>query len=146
MCVTIIPFSPETVKYCTMLFHVNKKVTVIPELFDESWPCIDSVYSKLQFKMIWAHGTARVQKCECRRRKSKKSNIGKEALGKVIKRRHSSIYNEELFHIRIKVLNILDSNWRVMIERLYDYTIRMIFQRATKWTSLVFWSIALQLR
>jgi len=82
---------------------------------------VDSVYSKLQQELLQAHGTVRVQKYECRLRKSKKSSTTQDADGKVIKRRHSSIRDAHLCNVRIKVLRPVDSTV-VIIERLDKHT------------------------
>jgi len=56
-----------------MLLELRKPVIISPEIFDEIWPYVDSVYSKVQQELLQAHGTVRVQKYECRLRKSRKS-------------------------------------------------------------------------
>jgi len=89
-----------------------------PKTFDEMWPYVDLVYSKLQQELLQAHGTVHVQKYECRPRKSKKSSTTD---GKVIKRRHSSIRDAYLRNVRIKVSRPVDGTV-VIIERLDEHT------------------------
>jgi len=92
-----------------------------PKTFDEIWPYVDSVYTKLQQELLQAHGTVRVQKYECRLRKSKKSSTTQDTDGKVIKRRHSSIRDAHLCNVRIKVSRPVDGTV-VIIERLDEHT------------------------
>ncbi|KAF8427845.1 hypothetical protein EV426DRAFT_640458 [Tirmania nivea] len=66
--------SDDVLHYRTMLFKPNKPVTIFPQMLDEIWSYVDSVYSKLQKELLQAHGIARVQKYECRLQKSKKSS------------------------------------------------------------------------
>ena len=86
-----------------MLFELRKPVIISPEIFNEIWPYVDSVYSKLQQELLQAHGTVRVQKYECRLRKRLKSSTARVADSKVIKRRHSSMRDTDLCNVRIKV-------------------------------------------
>ena len=63
-------------------------------MFGEAWPYVDSAYTRLQLELLQAHETLRVQKYECRLRKSKTSdNTTRDAntSGKVIKHPHSSV-------------------------------------------------------
>ena len=85
----MMPISADALHQRTMLFELSKPVTMSSQLFDEAWPYIDSVYTKLQSELLQAHGTLRVQKYECRLWKSKMSNTTRDAdtSGKVIKRR-----------------------------------------------------------
>jgi len=100
-----------------MLFELSKPATISPEIFNEIWPYVDSVYSKLQQELLQAHGTVRVQKYECRLRKSRKSSTARVADGKVIKRRHSSMRDTDLCNVRIKVSRPVDGT-SVTVERL----------------------------
>ena len=61
---TMMPISADTQHYRTMLFELSKLVTMSPEIFDEMWPYVDSVYSKLQQELLQAHSTVRIQKYE----------------------------------------------------------------------------------
>ena len=118
----MMPIAPEALQYRTLLFDLSKPVTMTPEMFDEVWPYVNSVYTKLQSEMLRAYGTVRVQKYECRLRNSKKSSSAKEAPGnKVIKHRHSSIRDQNLCHVRIKVSRPMDTNLPVTIERLDEH-------------------------
>ena len=84
----MMPISSDALHYRNMLFNLNEPVTMSPELFEEVWPYIDSVYTKLQGELLQAYGKVRVQKYECRLRKSKKSTTARDSSdGKVIKRR-----------------------------------------------------------
>ena len=82
---------------------------------------MDSVYSKLQQELLQAYGTVRVQKYECRLRKSKKSSTARvaDSDGKVIKRRHSSIRDSDLCNVRIKVSRPVDGTDDCKFHRQY---------------------------
>ncbi|KAF8424877.1 hypothetical protein EV426DRAFT_701143 [Tirmania nivea] len=120
---TMMPISADILHYCTLLFELSKPFTISPQIFDEIWPYVDSVYLKLEQELLQAYGIVRVQKYECRLRKSRKSNIAQvvDSDGKVIKRRQSSIRNADLCNVRIKVSHSVDSSV-VTIERLDKYT------------------------
>ncbi|RPB24048.1 hypothetical protein L211DRAFT_879435 [Terfezia boudieri ATCC MYA-4762] len=90
-----------------------------PKIFDEMWPYIDSVYTKLQQELLQNNGTMRVQKYECWLRKSKKSSQYDDS--KVVKRRHTSIRDKHLCHVQIKVSCPVDSTADI-IERLDEHT------------------------
>jgi len=83
----MMPISAEALHYRmlyrTMLFELSKPVIISPEIFNEIWPYVDSVYSKLQQELLQAHGTVRVQKYECRLRKSRKSSTARTKNGAV---------------------------------------------------------------
>lgn len=68
-------------------------------------------------------GTVRVQKYECRLRKSKSSSSkdASQASDKVIKRKHSSIRDHGLYQVRIKVSRPVDGS-AVTIERIDECT------------------------
>ena len=77
-------------------------------------------FSKSYFKIMV---TIRVQKYECRPRKSTKSGTVTakvDSEGKIIKRRNSSICDKDLCHVRIKVSRPDDSTV-VTIERFDKY-------------------------
>ena len=45
-------------------------------MFDEAWPYVDLVYTKLQSELLQAHGTLRVQGYQCKAlEKQKMSNV-----------------------------------------------------------------------
>ncbi|KAF8416249.1 hypothetical protein EV426DRAFT_512398, partial [Tirmania nivea] len=114
--------SPDALHHRTRLFDLTKPVTISAEKFNEVWPYVDAVYTKLQSERLQAYGTLRVQKYECRLRKSKKSSTTREDTeGKAIKRRHSSIRTQDLCHVRIKVTRPVDGT-TVTIERLDEHT------------------------
>ncbi|RPB25197.1 hypothetical protein L211DRAFT_836521 [Terfezia boudieri ATCC MYA-4762] len=116
------PISADALRHRAMLFDLTEPVTMSPEVFGEAWPYVDSVYTKLQSELLQAYGTVRVQKYECRLRKSKKSGTARDATdGKVIKRRNSSIRDPHLCHVRIKVSRLVDGT-AVIVERLDAHT------------------------
>jgi len=103
-----------------MLFELSKAVIIPPEIFNEIWPYVDSVYTTLQQELLQAHDTVRVQKYECRLRKSRKSSTARVADGKVIKCRHSSMRDTDLCNVRIKVSCPVDGT-SVTFERLDEH-------------------------
>ena len=118
----MMPISTNAFHHRALLFDLSKPVTMSPEMFDEAWPYVDSVYTKLQSELLQAQGTVRVQKYECRLRKSKKSSTTQDGnVNKVIKRWHASIREQGLCHVRIKVSRPVDGT-AVTIERLDDHT------------------------
>ena len=71
----MMPMSPDTLHRRGLLFDLTKPVTMSPEVFDKIWPYVDSVYTRLQQELLQQNGTVRVQKYECRLRKSKKPGV-----------------------------------------------------------------------
>ena len=63
----MMPISADALHHRAMLFDLSKPVTMSPETFDEIWPYVDSVYSKLQSELLQANGTVQY---ECRLRKA----------------------------------------------------------------------------
>ena len=118
----MMPISVDALYYRTILFELNKPVTMSGEMFDEAWLYVDSVYTKLQSELLQAQGIVRVQKYECRLRKSKKSSTAQDGnANKVIKRWHATIREQGLCHVRIKVSRLVNDTV-VTIERLDDHT------------------------
>ena len=115
----MMPVSADALHHRTILFDLSKPVTMSPEMFDEMWPYVDSVYTKMHQELLQKNGTIRVQKYECRLRKSKKSSTCDDS--KVVKRRHTSIRDKHLCHVRIKVSRPVDGT-AVVIERLDEHT------------------------
>ena len=118
------PISADALKYRTMLFDLSKPVIMSPEIFDEIWPYVDSVYTKLQQELLQCNGAIRVQKYECRLRKSRKSGtrVARDTTdSKITKRRHTSIRDQYLCNVRIKVSRPVDGT-AVIIERLDENT------------------------
>ena len=74
-----------------------------PEVFAESWPYVDSVYIKLQQELLQQNGTIRVQKYKCRLCKSKKSGAYNATDSKFLKSQYTSICDQYLCQVRIKV-------------------------------------------
>ena len=97
------PIPTDAMHHRTLLFEFVKPVILDANKFDEVWPYVDSVYRTLRGEQLLCNGTVRVQKYECRLRKSSKSGTAKVADGKVIKWRHSSIRDKDLCQVQIKV-------------------------------------------
>ena len=66
----MIPISSNGLNYRNLLFNLDKPINISPEILDEVWPYVDSVYAKLCSEELQAFGTVRVQTFECRLRKS----------------------------------------------------------------------------
>jgi len=71
--------SANALHHRTLLFELNKPVIISADQFDEGWPYVDSVYTKLALEMLQCNGTMRVQKYECRLRKSSKPRTARVA-------------------------------------------------------------------
>ncbi|KAF8433176.1 hypothetical protein BGX38DRAFT_211774 [Terfezia claveryi] len=118
----MMPISADALHYRTLLFELRKPVIIPADKFNEIWPYIDSVYATLRGEVLQCNGTLRVQKYECRLRKSSKSSTAKVATeGKIIKRRNSSVRDKHLCHVRIKVSRPVNGS-AVTIERLDEHT------------------------
>jgi len=122
----MMPISADALHHCTILFDLSKLVIMSSEKFDEIWLYVDSVYLKLQSELLQAGGTIRVQKYECRLRKSRKSGTAQVADGKIIKCRHSSIRDAGLCNVQIKVSHPVD----ILLSALMNIHIPMILRRA----------------
>lgn len=118
----LMPVSVDALHYRSLLFDLSTPVVIPADKFDEVWPYVDSVYTKLQSELLQCNGTMRVQKYECRLRKSSKSGTARVAPeGTIIKRRNSRIRDKHLCHVRIKVSRPVDGT-AVTIERLDEHT------------------------
>ena len=119
---SMMPISEDALHHRTLLFELSKPVILSPAKFEEVWPYVDSVYRTLRGVELKCNGTIRVQKYECRLRKSSKSGTAKVAPdGKIIKRRHSSIRDKDLCHVQIKVSRPVDGS-AVTIERFNEHS------------------------
>ena len=118
----MMPLPPDALSWRTKLFELCDPITLPPEKFDEIWPLVDSVYSKTQGELLQNNGTVRVQKYECRLRKSTKSSTARPNTDdKTIKRRHSSIREKHLCHVRMKISRLVDGRQTVTVERLDEH-------------------------
>ena len=59
--------------HCTLLFELSKPVIIPADKFNKVWPYVNSVYGILRGEEIQYNGTVKVQKYECRLRKSAKT-------------------------------------------------------------------------
>ncbi|KAF8446829.1 hypothetical protein BGX38DRAFT_1330659 [Terfezia claveryi] len=123
MSAAMMSISADALHLRNMLFDLSKPVTISPETFDTVWPYVDSVYTKFQSELLQAYGTVRVQKYECRLRKSRTLStvVAQDTNGKAIKRRHTSIRDSYLCNLRMKVSRPVDGS-AVTIERLDEHT------------------------
>ncbi|KAF8419735.1 hypothetical protein EV426DRAFT_676556 [Tirmania nivea] len=122
MSAAMMSISADTPHLRDMLFDLSKPVTVSPETFDNVWPYVDSVYTKLRSGLLQAYGTVRIQKYECRLRKSRTSStvVAQDTNGKVIKRRHTSIRQyllpcRHIFHLDTEAKVLTPLQWEAYI-------------------------------
>ena len=116
------PISNDALYHRAILFALDKPVILNTDKFSEVWPYIDSVYRTLRGEQLVHNGTVRVQKYECRLRKSSKSGTAKVAPeGKIIKRRHSSIRDKDLCQVQIKVSRPVDGT-AITVEWLNEHS------------------------
>lgn len=121
---SMMPISTDAMYHRTLLCDLVTPVVLNADKFDEVWPYVDSVYRTLRGVELKCNGTVKVQKYECRLRKSSKSGTAKVTLlvdGKIIKRRYSSIRDKDLCHVQIKVSRPIDGT-AITIERLNEHT------------------------
>ena len=72
--------------------------------------------------MLIRYITVRVQKYECRLRKSKTSSTAQDTTGnKILKQRHSSVQDQHQFHVQIKVSRSVDGI-AITIQQLDEHT------------------------
>jgi hypothetical protein len=116
----LMPLPKEALYWRGMLFELAEPVTMPPQIFDEMWPFVDAVYSKISGELIQNNGTTKVQKYECRLRKSKQSGTRKPDTGN-IKRRRTSVRESDLCHLRMKVTRSLEGEQLVTVERLDEH-------------------------
>ncbi|KAF8432624.1 hypothetical protein BGX38DRAFT_1146347 [Terfezia claveryi] len=121
--VAIMPISTDTLHYRTILFELSKPVPISPQIFNEIWLYVDSVYSKLQQELLQAYGIVHVQKYEYRLPKTMNSTIALvlDTDGNFIKCQQSSIQNANLCNIQIKVSSPVDGI-AVMVEHFDEHT------------------------
>ena len=98
----MMPISADAIHYRALLFNLSEPVTMAPNIFDEAWPYVDSVYTKLRSEPMVQYA------------------LGHMSAGKVIKRRCSSIRDPGLCEVHIKVSRLVDGS--VTIERLDEHT------------------------
>ena len=109
------PISADALHHRTLKSELSEPVVVSTKKFNEVWPYVDSAYTKMK-------DTIRVQKYECRLRKSSKSGTAKVAVkSKIIKRRNSGIHDKDICHVRIKMSRPIDGT-AIVMERLNDHT------------------------
>ena len=72
MSTTLISLPANTSQWCDLLFHLFKPVITTEYEFDEYWPLLSTVYTKIGGLFVQQNVEVEVQKYEYRRRKSKK--------------------------------------------------------------------------
>ena len=48
----MMPISSNGLNYHNLLFNLDKPINISPEILDEVWPYVDSVYAKLSYKLM----------------------------------------------------------------------------------------------
>ena len=77
--------------YRKLLFELDKPVVLSEEQYNEYWPLVDSVWTKIGGTTVQQNGTVKVQHYECRLRKSKKTGTNQARKeGRVVKSRVTS--------------------------------------------------------
>jgi len=107
----MIPVPEKADLYRDILFYLEKPTQLSQQEFDEYWPLVDSVWTKIGGSTIQRNGTVEVQHYECRLRKSKKTgtNIAKKD-GRVIKPRITSVRVKDLCQVRMKMTRTIPNN------------------------------------
>ena len=51
----MMPISSNGLNYRNLLFNLDKPINISPEILDEVWPFVDSVYAKLRSEKLQAY-------------------------------------------------------------------------------------------
>ena len=96
--------------------------------FDEYWPLISAVYTKIGGLLLQQNGEVQVQKYECRLRKSKKG--GKPPPRGVKKCYGKTVRVPGLCDVRINTTRTVSAPVTITIQRLYEYEHRHTLERS----------------
>jgi hypothetical protein len=94
-------------------YLIECPITISQSQFEEYWPLMSTVYTKIGGKLIQQNSTVEVQKYECRLRKRKR--LAKHLRQKTIdnsgiKKRHGrTIRNKGPCYVRIKITRTLEA-------------------------------------
>lgn len=134
---TMIPVPEHANTYRETLFHLEKPVELTQQQFDEYWPLVDTVWTKIGGNTIQRGGTVRVQHYECRLRKSKKTgtNVSRKE-GRVVKPRITATRLKDICQVQMKITRSIPTGTGepviVLLERKTDavhtHSIDEIFQ------------------
>jgi len=107
-----------------MLFRLEKPVQLTQQEFDEFWPLVDTVWTKIGGNTTLRQGTIQVQHHECGLRKSKKTdtNVARNQ-GRVVKPRMTAVRIKDLCQVRMKITCTIPSGSEpvmVFLERKDD--------------------------
>ena len=121
---TMISVPSQADTYREMLFRLEKPVQLTQQEFDEFWPLVDTVWTKIGGNTTQRQGTIQVQHYECRLRKSKKTgtNVARNE-GRVVKPRMTAVRIKDLCQVRMKITRTIPSGSEpvmVFLERKDD--------------------------
>ena len=117
----MIPVPEQAHIYREMLFHLENPVELTEQQFDEYWPLVDTVWTKIGGSTVQRGGTIRVQHYECRLRKSKKTgtNVSRKE-GRVVKPRITEVRVKDLCQVQMKITHTIPTSSEpvtVLLER-----------------------------
>ena len=72
MTAALILLPTNTAQWCDLLFYLSKPVVMTESEFEEYWPPMSTVYTKIRGLLLQQNGELEVQKYEGRLRQSKK--------------------------------------------------------------------------
>ena len=109
-----VPSQADT--YREMLFQLEKPVQLTQQEFDEFWPLVDTVWTKIGRNTTQRQGTIQVQHYECRLQKSKKTSTNVNE-GRVVKPQMTAVQIKNLgCQARMKITRtILSGSEPVMV-------------------------------
>ena len=121
---TMIPVPSQATTYREILFRLENPVQLTLLEFDEYWPLVDTVWTKIGGNTTQRQGTIQVQHYECRLRKSKKTgtNVARNE-GRVVKPRMTAVRIKDLCQVRMKIIRTIPSGSEpvmVFLERKDD--------------------------
>ena len=128
MSAALIPLPANTPQWCDLLFHLSKPVIMTESEFDEYWPLISTVYTKIGGLLLQQNGEVQVQKYECRLRKSKKG--GKPPARGVKKCYSKTVRVPGLCDVRIKTTRTVSAPITITIQRLDEHEHRHTLERS----------------
>jgi len=110
--------------YRDMFFQLEKPVQLTQHEFDEFWPLIDTVWTKIGRNTTQQQGTIQVQLYEYHLRKSQKTstNVARNE-GRIVKPPITAVWIKDLCEARMKITRTTPSGSEpvmVFLERKYD--------------------------
>ena len=128
MSAALIPLPTNTPQWCDFYF-IFPNLWLWQSEFDEYWPLISTVYTKIGGLLQQQNGELEVQKYECRLRKSKKGGKPPPTAG-VKKCYGATIRVPGLCVVRIKTSRTVSAPITITIQRLDEYEHRHTLERS----------------